>query len=255
VIIHNEPNHIYHANPAISSSNAKAVLKSPQLFLDERYGLVQRHESASMKLGTAIHCRFLEPDAFDDTYIVKPEGLDGRTKEGKAWATENADKVVLSADDMQTIRMLTKRLPSGIEDIFSNSLSEVVVRTSVEGLPVQCRFDSILHNDVHDLKTTSDFDRFDDQAASLRYDFSAGWYDMVWNAETITETLTWKWIVCETVAPWRWKIVRLPQHILDAARAEAIGAVRTIKSALAGIVPSECTELDWQPPRWHKHAL
>jgi hypothetical protein len=250
-VIFNEPNAAYHANKAISSSNAKSALKSAQLFLDERNGLVPRYESAAMKLGTAIHARFLEPETYDDLYVVQPDGIDGRTKAGKEWKAENSDKIVLSRDDHQTISMLCRRVPSEVVEIFTNYMSEVTVRCKHDGLAVQCRFDSILHNDVADLKTTSNFDDFDAQAAKLRYDFSAGWYNMVWQAETITESLTWQWVVCETVAPWRWKIVTLPNYILEECTDEARMAVGVIKDAIKGIVENRCHIQEWSRRRCH----
>lgn len=250
-IIFNEPNNVYHANPAISSSNAKSALKSAQLFLDERNGLVPRYESAAMKLGSAIHARFLEPETYDDLYIVQPDGLDGRTKAGKEWKADNASKTILTRADNQAITMLCRRVPSEVVEIFTSSMSEVVVRTKVDGLDVQCRFDSILNNDVSDLKTTSNFDEFEAQAARLRYDFSAGWYNMVWQTETITESLTWQWIVCETIPPYRWKIVTLPEHILEACTEEAQRAVGIINDALNGIVEDSFTVQEWEAPRWH----
>src|SRR6056297_780015 len=121
MIIRNESNEDYHANKAISSSHAKLAYKSLQLFKDNEDGLIERKESPAMALGSAIHTAVLEPDEYTNRYIVKPEGLNGRTKEGKEFAKKCAEKnlTVLDAKDQQRIDLMVERMPAMIGDLFA----------------------------------------------------------------------------------------------------------------------------------------
>jgi len=79
-----EPN--YHADYSRISNSMLSVLKtSPQEF-DQRFisqTLEAPGPTPAMRIGTLIHCLALEPEHFYDRYVIKPSGMDRRTKEGK----------------------------------------------------------------------------------------------------------------------------------------------------------------------------
>lgn len=87
MILKDMPNAEYHAGTdAISSSGLKLLARSPAHYW-ATYLDPQREPTAptpAMLMGTMIHTAVLEPHRFDDEYIAIPEGLDKRTKEGKA---------------------------------------------------------------------------------------------------------------------------------------------------------------------------
>lgn len=258
-IIYDEPNHIYHANQAVSSSEAKLAHQSLQLFLDNRNGLVKRPESPAMATGSAIHAYFLEPDTWEELYAVKPDDLDGRTKEGKAWKEANSNRTIISSDDLLAIRMLHERAPEHILELFAGSQNEVTVRCTLTcGLDVQCRFDSLFEESIaYDLKTTSRFDDFEKQVSSLRYDLSAGWYNMVYGNERspFPGLDQWSWVVAETVAPWRWAIVHFDNDHLSIVTENCMYLAESIKKALdnpASVKETRCPTSVWQPPAWHQ---
>lgn len=67
-----------------------------------------RESTPQMEFGTAFHKYALEGfDAFSAEYAIRPEGMDGRTREGKAWAAEHAGKPTVTAEEMATIRAMT----------------------------------------------------------------------------------------------------------------------------------------------------
>jgi hypothetical protein len=94
----------YHAVPAMSSSALKALAKSPFHYWAEYRAPNRpaRKTTDGMKAGTLCHTAVLEPATLAARYAVKPEGMDGRTKEGKAWAAEHADRIVISSEQHTT---------------------------------------------------------------------------------------------------------------------------------------------------------
>lgn len=82
-------NEVHHSALAIGSSGLKLLAQTPlhywAAYVDP--DREPRKVTPSMKLGTACHTATLEPHLIDRLLIVMPEGLDRRTKEGKAlWA-------------------------------------------------------------------------------------------------------------------------------------------------------------------------
>ena len=100
-------NEEHHRMSAISASGLKLIDRSPlhywAAYVDPNRE--PRDPTAAMKLGTATHCAILEPAEFDARYTVLPEGLDRRTKEGKALYAEieATGKTALSAPDWKRI--------------------------------------------------------------------------------------------------------------------------------------------------------
>lgn len=79
-------NQTYHALPQISASQLVTMRRSPLHFWD-RYINPNNpviEPTPAMFLGTLAHAAILEPQDFDSRYIVLPDGIDRRTKEGKA---------------------------------------------------------------------------------------------------------------------------------------------------------------------------
>lgn len=70
---------------------------------------VPDEQTAALIFGQAFHCWTLEGEAeFQKRYRIKPEGHDGRTKEGKAWNADNdlPGIVVLSHGQLEAIKAM-----------------------------------------------------------------------------------------------------------------------------------------------------
>lgn len=80
----------YHSTLAIGSSGLKLLNRSPAHYyahcIDPKRPA--REQTPAQLLGSAVHMAILEPHIFDDTYIVLPDGIDRRTKDGKALYAE-----------------------------------------------------------------------------------------------------------------------------------------------------------------------
>ncbi len=136
-------------------------------------------ETEAMKFGSAFHCLILEPDAFDGRYFAiddsekcvevsgegwKAAGKKPRsTKAYKEWIADilinNADKILLSMDEMETLYAMQQKLnacPNAVQ-LLKNTLRERVYQRTIDGVPCKCKGDAVnTGNYVVDLKTMSD---------------------------------------------------------------------------------------------------
>lgn len=80
----------YKAIDALNMSLFKELVKSPGQLDYRRHN--PKPVTPAMLHGSAIGCLALEPHLFDEQYAVKPEDLDLRYKDGKAWAAEHEGK-------------------------------------------------------------------------------------------------------------------------------------------------------------------
>lgn len=145
----------YHAGPGVSSSQLKALLKSPA------HSQVEIEQTPAMEFGTAFHTAILEPELFADTYVVVPK-FDRRTKQGKAdyaeWMDENEGKSFVTQDDMDRLLLMQANVAqSKYWDRVKSYDREVSVLTTHKetGLFLKCRPD-MLGDMIIDFKTTQD---------------------------------------------------------------------------------------------------
>lgn len=102
-LVKDMPAERYHSIAAMSAGGLKRMRTSPAHF----YGLQldparpTSEPTPAMRNGTLVHTALFEPEAVSARYVVKPAGMDGRTKEGKAWAAENAEREIVDAVQMQ----------------------------------------------------------------------------------------------------------------------------------------------------------
>ena len=152
-----------------------------KLYLDRQ---ITPPKPGGVEQGLALDCLLTENGAdFDARFAVKPKGLDGRTKEGKAWAEANAGKAILSDDDMLILAdaaAAVRALPCWSE--IEKSMAQATIRrhSPALGLGLQSRPDWLHASSgrVRDLKKTRDLSRFGAQAIDLGYHLQAsvgGW--------------------------------------------------------------------------------
>ncbi|UZR29038.1 PD-(D/E)XK nuclease-like domain-containing protein [Methylococcus mesophilus] len=173
----------YHSDPAVSKSGLDRLAKSPAHY---RWWLENREEpTKALILGTAIHTAVLEPDELRTRYAFMLEGLDRRTKEGKAIYAEleSGGRTVLSADDEKLVTGVMESVqlhPTASELLRGGEgMSEVSCFTELEGLNVKCRPDWLRRDGiVVDLKTTEDASPrgFARSVANYRYQVQAAYY-------------------------------------------------------------------------------
>lgn len=113
-IIQSMSNAEYHAHKAFSSSQLKALLRSPAHFYAETIAKeVKVEESTAMAMGTLVHTLLLEPELFDSEFVIGQK-FDRRTKQGKEDAETfeklHQGKTVITQDDYDTAQAMVNNL-------------------------------------------------------------------------------------------------------------------------------------------------
>jgi exodeoxyribonuclease VIII len=182
----------YHRHAAVSKSHLDQVARSP-LHYWARYldpNRVEPEPTPAMLVGTAVHTHVLELEEWDKRYVVMPEGIDRRTKQGKAewdaFSTAASGRTVISRTDADQVMrmghavyshpaaaMLLKQLPGKAETTH-------MWTDDATGLQCKCRPDWLTDDRslIIDLKTTEDASPkgFQKSVANWRYHVQAAWY-------------------------------------------------------------------------------
>lgn len=148
----------YFALDRLNASSLKQFVTSPAHYINSKINPTE--PTTSMALGTLVHCLTLEPDAFDERYIVASNKLDRRTKAGKEeWAAlQESDKIVIKQDTlMQATSMTASVLAHPVASrLLSASSKEQVALFDVNGVACKAKIDVLsITLEVADLKTTS----------------------------------------------------------------------------------------------------
>lgn len=89
------PNSAYHASPGISKSGLDLINRSPAHY---RYQ-ASREATRAMDIGTAIHTSILEPDRFQQEYLLLKDVKDRRASEYKqAVKVHTSERVLISKE-------------------------------------------------------------------------------------------------------------------------------------------------------------
>lgn len=78
-------NDVYHAGSGVSKSHLSIIQKSAKKYFAKYLDpdRVPEEKTEALIMGGAIDAAILEPDTFTGLFVVRPEGIDGRTKDGK----------------------------------------------------------------------------------------------------------------------------------------------------------------------------
>ena len=173
----------YHADPAVSASHLKEIIRSPYHYW-ARYINPDRkpvEPTAAMQLGTLVHTAVLEPDELLQRYAVAP---DRRTKAGK----EQAERI--AAEGLEPVSEADMALALGMAASVRNhpAASALLAHGKAEqsfwwddlqtGLRCKCRPDWYQGSTIVDLKTCTDASpaAFASSVAKFNYHIQAAHY-------------------------------------------------------------------------------
>jgi hypothetical protein len=228
------PDAEYFANPAISNSKIKELLRSPAHY---KHSLTAPHEEKeSFLVGSATHCSVLEFLEFDKRFYVCDEKIDKRTNVGK----EKWKEVLKLADGKQVVTSENYEKVSGMHNaimsngeagiFFREGSPEVVAFAEIEGVSAKAKFDWLIEKPVFwegvdydgiivDLKTTDDArrDSFAKSIYKFGYDTQCAWYTDV-AEKALGGTYLFLFVVVEKSAPHCLSIFQLDDASIHIAR-------------------------------------
>lgn len=227
------PSEHYHAILAMSAGGLKRMHQSPAHF----YGMQldpnrpSGEPTPAMKNGTLVHCALFEPASLSERYVVKPEGFDGRTKEGKAWVAavpqgvEIADAVQMAAALAQAASI--RRLPD-VAALMVNGQPEVSAFwiDELTGELCKCRPDWVSPAGdgviLVDGKTCQDASAqgFSRSIWNFDYHLQAAWYSDGYERATRQKVLGFVFAAVESAWPHAAAAYILDDDVLDRARTE-----------------------------------
>ena len=273
-MIRDEPNATYHANPAVSHSKLETFRRRPALYY-KRYILQELHRepaSTAFRFGSAAHAMVLEPATWGSRYAIKPEGIDRRTKEGKALYAEleakAAGKVMLDFEESVQVIELTKAVRNHplAAELLAAGEPELVWRNEGK-LALQCRTDwfnpagcslSEGRPYVVDLKTVESLDdgafgHFEKAVFRYGYHRQAGFY-----LPLITEVLgqpvyDFFFIAAEKVQPFGVAVYRLTDEAVACGQDETMSDLSALYACIqSNVWPNiEATLHHLGLPKWY----
>jgi len=149
----------YLGHPAFSSSDLRTFRQGPPAMVPWKREHRDQDATDATRLGSAAHCRILTPNEFEQRFVVKPAGLEFRTKEAKdlrdGWLA--AGLTILSSAEDDQVRQIAKAFQAK-----ATAQQSLAAATHVEasmlwtcrrtGLPCKGRPDWVDGDAVYDLK-------------------------------------------------------------------------------------------------------
>lgn len=137
-----------------------------------------------MFLGTMVHSKCLE--GREENYAVMPDGLDGRTKEGKAFKDANASKTVITQDEYAQYKRMVDAVAANadVQYLLSKAVDcEIGIVQKYRDTTIKGKIDCIFKDEdgkycILDLKTTTSCDphEFSRSACGFKYFMQCCWY-------------------------------------------------------------------------------
>ena len=227
-----QSNKDYHSSDAIGSSILKAIANSTLA-----HALLKEFkETDALKLGSAVHAAILEPETFDDEFLVMPK-IDKRTKAGKILAAEYAemakDKTVITEDQKESVDAIVKAIKahSTANAMLSGGEAEYSYYFKEGDLEYKCRPDYVNQGALIDLKTCQDAspDGFMRACFNFGYHIQAAYYLDIYNKANDTNLEEFFFVAVETKAPYAVNIFKMGEVEIQLGREQ-------YKKALAQLI-------------------
>ena len=211
----------YFAVEALSASGAKQLLQSPAHY--RAWKDAPDAQTAAMVFGSVAHALVLEPER-DDLFTIKPEGLDRRTKDGKAMWEELVARGLPIIDMEDYYRACRVRDAVFAHPMARELLAGIDAEASLQwrgySADVLCKakVDGIGPGGIVDLKTTRDANpsRLSSTIASFQYHLQAAHYQYgVASDPGGPGLLPFTFIFVEAEAPFGVSVARLSDDAMQ----------------------------------------
>ena len=206
----------YRAAEAISASDLKWILppRTPAHYHAYKTGVIKREETRALVIGTLCHLAVLEPDKLATAFALRPDGLDLRTKDGKAWKEAQGDKPILDGEEAAMLNGMSAAVAAHpvARKLLEGSKREVSLFSDHRtGLKLKGRIDVLGEGFVADVKTAAEGDAANFAAAVFRYNYhvQAAMYCQ------LAEVERFSFIAVEKVAPFAVAVYTLSPKALQ----------------------------------------
>jgi hypothetical protein len=246
----------YQAHPAVSRSYLVDILKSPAHAQAAREN--QGAPTKAMILGSATHTWLLEPELFDDEFLVAD--IDRRTKAGKEMEAQanEAGLEILKPDEMQQIDAMIKSVNShkSASILISKGEAEQSVFWIDEetGIQLKCRPDFRRADGIIvDLKTCLDAspEAFVKTILNNNYHIQAAMYlDGLKAQNVFAENFTF--IAVEKEAPFAVGVYVLDNDFIEIGRQQYKKALQILANCIKEKKYPAYSEdiVELKPPKW-----
>lgn len=236
-VYYNIPDEEYRKDPGVSQSELKRMLRSPAHYLAGVEPDEEREESDALIMGRLVGQIAMEPDK-KPWWVVRPEGVDLRTKVGKEWAASIGDMTPVSQAMYKAAGFMATALldHSVAGEIIRNSKREVTVYDEISTefgmVRRKARIDLVgTGNVLADIKTTLDArdDAFRKSVKKYGYDIQAWSYMDQWNAQCDADQKKEHFllIAIEKAAPFAVRVHHMTPGFMARGAEQYLGLIHT----------------------------
>lgn len=225
--------------------NPSSIKKESPLHVKHEYENCKRRITDAMQLGTAVHTLVWEPDLFTDQ-VVCWEG-DRRGNAWKAFAEENADKLILKAEGEysyeRAIQIASKLTAEPrVKELAREGLAETAVFTEECGLQCRGLLDWLATHcaTLADLKVVRSIvpRRFGNAVQEYGWDVSMACYRRWFQREANKEIKAVKFIAVESSPPFDVAVVDVPEAALELGWKKASAMIERVRESIeTGVWP------------------
>ncbi|MGU6845895.1 PD-(D/E)XK nuclease-like domain-containing protein [Salmonella enterica subsp. enterica serovar Sandiego] len=193
-IYYDIPNEAYHAGPGVSKSQLDDIAVCPAFYQWRKAAPVDTEKTKALDMGTALHCRLLEPDEFKNRFIIAPE-FNRRTTAGKEEEKAflencaNSGKTVMTDEDGRKLELMYGSVMAhpgcrALLEAEGKTESSIYWTDTETGELCRIRPDKFLTNSplILDVKKVTDMSRFARHVEEFRYHVQAAMYCEGWKA-------------------------------------------------------------------------
>ncbi|ECJ4226484.1 exodeoxyribonuclease 8 [Salmonella enterica subsp. enterica] len=187
-------NEAYHAGPGVSKSQLDDIAVCPAFYQWRKAAPVDTEKTKALDMGTALHCRLLEPDEFKNRFIIVPEfnrRITAGKEEEKAFLENcaNSGKTVMTAEDGRKLELMYGSVMAhpgcrALLEAEGKTESSIYWTDTETGELCRIRPDKFLTNSplILDVKKVTDMSRFARHVEEFRYHVQAAMYCEGWKA-------------------------------------------------------------------------
>ncbi|MCK5743514.1 MAG: PD-(D/E)XK nuclease-like domain-containing protein [Caldisericia bacterium] len=183
-------------------------------------------EGGKFVFGSALHCKVLEPELFDERYAIETfEGSDLNKnskayKEARAtWIESAKGKDILTADDNLKLEKMAKNVEAIMGTFLSGGDAEVAMFADIDGVMMSGKADYVNHKYkyIFDLKTTASIAKFGTSAVDFNYISQSALYSDIYSTAT-GQIYKFAFILVETTAPYMVSLRTADDEMIEIGR-------------------------------------